>query len=242
MAIWATHLFSKQEEGQSHICPSSGGCMDILEIQAKLNQLTDFQAHRDLIDADKRALLEEVKIPAEVEAVIASGMKQITEIEKSFEPKRQEVDLEVNTQLEKIVVPEEVKTILAEIDRQRALANAYRTAKQAEITERVQAKIAEIQANTKDVYAAIAQRKAEIEAEFSGKREAVDENIAKLEKEIKEAVKLIGYTVESEHYQAVYSKPKKSWIPQRLEKYTETHPDIVECYTLGDPSVALRRK
>jgi hypothetical protein len=216
------------------------------EIIGKLSQLTDFQAHRDLIDADKRALLEEVKIPAEVEAVIASGMKQITEIEKSFEPKRQEVDSEVNTQLEKIVVPEEVKTILAEIDRQRNLANAYRTVKQAEITEKVQAKIAEIQAeiqaNTKDVYAAIAQRKAEIEAEFSGKREAVDENIAKLEKEIKEAVKIIGYTVESEHYQAVYSKPKKSWIPQRLEKYTETHPDIKECYTVGDPSVALRRK
>jgi hypothetical protein len=100
---------------------------------------------------------------------------------------------------------------------------------------------AEVEAQTRGVYDAIAQRKAEIEAEFLGKTEAVDENIAALEKEVKEAVKSIGFTVASAHYQAVFTKGKKSWINQRLEKYTETHPDIKECYTVGDPSVALRR-
>jgi phage host-nuclease inhibitor protein Gam len=99
----------------------------------------------------------------------------------------------------------------------------------------------EVEAQTKDVYAALAQRKSEIEAEFSGKAEAVDENIKKLTEDIKTEVKNLHYTVSGKSLQAVYVKGKKSWIPQRLDAYVETHPDIKECYTVGDPSVTIRK-
>jgi hypothetical protein len=38
------------------------------EIKTKLDTLSEYQAHRDLLEADKRKFLDEVKIPAEVEA------------------------------------------------------------------------------------------------------------------------------------------------------------------------------
>lgn len=219
--------------------------MDESEIKSKLNTLSEYQAHRDLLDADKRNLLSEVTVPAEVEAVVSAGMKKMGEVEQQFRPELDDLAIETRIKLDAIVVPEEIKVALAEIDRKRAEAKAALDEKQNEIVARIRAAKAEIQASTeaqtRDVYAALAKRKAEIEAEFSGKTEAAEANIAALEKEIKDAVKSLKFTVKGDHLRAEFTKGKKSWIPQRLDAYTETHPDIKECYTVGDPSVAIKR-
>jgi len=75
----------------------------------------------------------------------------------------------------------------------------------------------------------------------TAKWEASNKNIADLEKTIRDEVKLIKFTVKGKYYRAEYGKPRKSWIADRLEAYTETHPDIKSCYTEGDPSVAIKR-
>lgn len=219
--------------------------MDESEIKAKLDTLSEYQTHRDLLDADKRNLLAEVTVPAEVEAVVSAGMKKMAEVESNFQPELDDLAVETKRLMDAIVVPEEIKAALAEIYRKRSEARATLAEKQGKILARIQAAKAEIQASTeaqtKDVYAALAQRKAEIEAEFAGKAEAADANIAALEKEIKDAVKAIKFTVKGTHLRAEFTKGKKSWIPQRLDAYTETHPDIKECYTVGDSSVAIKR-
>ncbi len=216
-----------------------------MDTKEKLDQLSEFQAQHDLIDIDKRKLLDEVKIPAEVEEIVRNGMKQMSEVEDSFAPTLLGIKDEAETKLALIIIPEEIQIALAEIDRQRAIVKAHQGNEETKIALRIRAIKAEIQANveskTKDVYAALAQRKAEIEAEFAGKTEAVDENIKKLTDEIKVDVRSLHYTVNGTYLQAVFNKGKKSWISQRLDAYTETHPDIKDCYTVGEPSVTIRK-
>ncbi len=54
--------------------------MEESEIKQKLDDLADYQAHRDLLEMDKRKLLDEVKIPEEVQAIVSAGMKRMAEV------------------------------------------------------------------------------------------------------------------------------------------------------------------
>ena len=219
--------------------------MNETEIKSMLDALSDFQAHRDLLDADKRTLLEDVKIPAEVEAIVSAGMKQMGEVEGSFFATLQSLRGEAEEKLALITIPEEIKTALAEIDRQRAAIRTHQSDQENEIAQRIRDIKAEVQssveARTKDIYAAIAQRKAEIEAEFAGKAEAVDDNIRKLTEEIKAEVKAIGASVKADHFQAVYVKGRITWDTSKMDGYAVGHPEVLFMRREGEPSVTLRR-
>ena len=216
-----------------------------MDTKEKLDRLAEFQAQRDLIEVEKRALLDDVKIPAEVEEIVKAGMEKLNKAGDDYLPAKIEFDKQCDAEYEAIVIPEEIRAALAEIDKKRQDIMAKKRDYDMEagriIDKKRVAIQAEVEAQTKDVYAALAQRKAEIEAEFAGKAEAVDENIKKLTKDIKADVTNLHYTVNGTYLQAVYGKGKKTWIPQRLDAYTETHPDIKECYTVGDPSVTIRK-
>jgi len=249
------------------------------DIITMLNKLAEFEDDRDAIEEEKRALLDDVKIPEEVEAIVKDGMNQVNEIGKEYASKIAAVYAEQNTnpfsaaleilrtkahdKLNLIVIPEEIKAALAEIDRQRAeVTNALRDEEekikhkldalavsanarinaledQAE-AEKENARL-EVEAQTKQVYTDIAQRKADIEAEFAGDRQAVDANIEKLKAEIKDATKEIGYTVQGSAYQAVYVKGRKTWNTKRLDVYVSKHPELEECFDVGDPSITIRK-
>jgi phage gp16-like protein len=219
--------------------------MDEAEIKKMLDDLADYQAHRDLLDADKRSLLDEVKIPEEVQAIVKAGMDKLTEINQSFTPEMRAARETAEAELAAIVIPEEIRIALEEIDHKRGEVNRRRNAAEDRIATKVRtlqdAVKAETEAKTADVYKAIAQRKAEIEAEFAGKAEAVDKNIAKLTKDIKAAVTDFRLTVKGSFMMATYGEGRKTWNPKRLDKYTESHPDITECFTVGDPVITIRR-
>ena len=216
------------------------------DIVAKLDQLAEFEANRDAIEEEKRKLLEEVKVPEEVEAIMAAGMKQMDEVEIRYQPALKAHREQITADLAKVVIPDEIKEALAEIDKQRSRIQEFDALQTAAIREQInndrlelQAKI---QAQTHQVYADIAIRKAEIEIEFSGKKQAVAANIEKLKAEIKAGTKEIGYTVEGAHYQAIYVKGKKTWNAKRLDVYVEKNPEIKSCYDVGDPSITIRSK
>ena len=219
--------------------------MNELEIKTKLDQLSDFQAHRDLLDADKRALLEDVKVPEEIQAIVAAGMKQMAELEASYAPSVKALRAEVDKRLMEIVIPDEIKVALEELDRKRAKVMEYQAQEEAERNTEIRLAKAELQASveaqTADVYKAIAQRKAEIEAEFAGKSEAVDENIRKLTEEIKAEVKELGSSVKADHFQAVYVKGRITWDTSKMDGYAVGHPEVLFMRKEGEPSVTLRR-
>jgi len=215
------------------------------EIKQKLDQLADFQARRTLLDMDKRALLDDVKVPEEVQAIVAAGMKKVVEVESQLSPLCQAVNADKNEQLAAIVIPDEIKAALALIDVKRQLVNKNADIRMEEINKQILAKRTEIRASveaqTRDVYTALNQRKAEIEAEFAGKAEAVDENIEKLTAEIKSDIKAFGASVKSEYYHGVYVKGRVTWNTDMLDGLITVIPQLEKARKVGDPSVTLRK-
>jgi len=86
----------------------------------------------------------------------------------------------------------------------------------------------------------IKQRMAEVEIEFAGKTETVDENIERLTEQIKQAVIEHGKSVKSSVYGAVYVRGRVTWNAKSLDGYAIAHPQILSFRKEGKPSVSLR--
>lgn len=92
-----------------------------------------------------------------------------------------------------------------------------------------------------EVYSAeIKSRIAEIEADFSGKTKAVNENIAALEAEIKQAIIAHGASVKGSVFHAVFAKGRVSWDTKSLDGYAIAHPELFVFRKQGEPSVSIR--
>lgn len=243
------------------------------EVVEKLNRLADIESELDRMQIQKLTLLNEVTVPADVQSLVASGMKAMAEAEEMFaselETYRDEAyrrlsaaEVDAQTKLSAIVIPPEIQEILAGIDAKRSAVEdehdkqiaeigAERQRKETEIQNRIAAMKDKIQSSTQEqtqsVFDAVESRKQDIEAEFGDKLQQAQELINQLNAEIKAGVKELKFSVIGEHTdghgkrrQAVFTKGKKSWKPDRLEAYTENHPEIKDCYTVGDPSVAIK--
>lgn len=219
--------------------------MDENIIKEKLDQLAEFHAQKDSIDAQKRAMLDEVKVPAEIQQIVSDGMKRAASVENSQRPAIDALNAEVEAQLAKIIVPDEIKKALEEIDRQRKLIAMYQVAKLEDYRNSAAAKRAEIQAETEaqtaQVYADLAQRKRDIEAEFAGKLDAVDANIKALENEVKADTKAHGSTVKGKYFSTVYVKGRVTWNNDMLDGMIALVPQLASARKEGEPSITLRR-
>jgi len=99
----------------------------------------------------------------------------------------------------------------------------------------------EKQALLDEIYTAeIKARMAEIEAEFAGKTETVNENIAALEAEIKQAIIVHGASVKGSFLHAVFAKGRVSWDTKSLDGYATAHPELLSFRKEGEPSVSIR--
>lgn len=81
----------------------------------------------------------------------------------------------------------------------------------------------------------------EIEAEFSGRLEAVNANIEGLECDIKQDAVEEGATVQGQFLQAVWNRGRTSWDNVGLERYARMHPEILSYRKLGSPFIAIRK-
>ena len=80
----------------------------------------------------------------------------------------------------------------------------------------------------------------DIEVEFAGRMEIVNEKIAALEKEVKAEVLENGATVKGAYLQAVWNKGRVSWDIKALDGYIVAHPELEQLRKQGKPSVAIR--
>lgn len=215
------------------------------KIVENLDRLAEFHNQKDAIELKKRELLDDIKIPSEVEAVIKDGMERMRLLDDTFQTEQKRYGVEIRAKLDAIVIPDEIKSALAEIDAKRAAILAEQQAHDADIFEKIkQAKAslqAEIEAQTRGVYDEVANRKAEIEAEFIGSANAVDENIRKLENEIKADTERAGKTIKGKFFMAVYSKGRITWNTAMMEAWLNDHPFLKQARKEGKPSISLRR-
>lgn len=82
---------------------------------------------------------------------------------------------------------------------------------------------------------------ADIDIEFSQKFDAVDEKIARLESQAKQAVLEAGATVKGGALQAVYVKGRVSWDSKKLDGMMILIPEISNARKEGEPSVTIRK-
>ena len=87
----------------------------------------------------------------------------------------------------------------------------------------------------------IKQAIADIKAEFETKENAVKENMAALEEQVKQAVIEAGETSKGGALQAVFNKGRVSWNNKKLEGLMIAFPKLAEARKQGDPYVSIRK-
>ena len=213
-------------------------------IVANLDRLAEFHSQKDAIELQKRALLDDIKIPSEIEAVIKDGMERMRLLDDALQTEQKRYSGEVRAKLDAITIPDEIKSAIAEIDSKRSAILAEQQTHDTEMFEKIKkakAKLqSEIEAQTHAVYEDVANRKAEIEAEFIGAANAVDENIRKLEIEIKIDTERLGKTVKGKYFMAVYNKGRITWNTAMMEAWINDHPFLKQARKEGKPSISLR--
>ena len=79
-----------------------------------------------------------------------------------------------------------------------------------------------------------------LDSEYKPVLEAVEENIAVLENEIKTDVLLYGESISGGSYRASYTQGRVSWDNEGMTKYATSHPDVLQFRKQGQPIVSLR--
>lgn len=222
--------------------------MDEQELKAKLDLLADMQAQIDLLEMQKRDLLNAVEIPAEVLAAQDEANKARQKADADALAIQNEIRATTELLISEIVEPE----LPAEYIEAMTAARAQRDDIQNQATARLdtlakkqaelKAKIdADLQARVGDIFAQVERRKMEIDAEFSGKAEAARENMDKLTSEIKDEVAKIGHNVKGNYWHAVYVKGRVTWNTDMLDGMIAVIPQLAKARKEGKPSVTLRR-
>ena len=87
----------------------------------------------------------------------------------------------------------------------------------------------------------IRQKLADIDAEFAGKSEFVDAEIARLTDSVKTEVLLNGATVKGNFLMAVYTKGRETWDGKGLAGFMVAHPEMEKFRKVGEPSISIRK-
>lgn len=87
----------------------------------------------------------------------------------------------------------------------------------------------------------IRQRIEEIEAEFSGRLEAVDANIAELEVDIRQDALQASVSTRGTFLAAVWCRGRVAWDNDALEHYAHTHPEILRYRKQSKPYITIRK-
>jgi hypothetical protein len=81
---------------------------------------------------------------------------------------------------------------------------------------------------------------ADIDAEFLGKHEAINDKANPLEAEIKQAIIENGASVKGTFLHAIFMKGRVTWDAKALDAYAYTHPQIMGWRKEGEPTCSLR--
>ena len=79
-----------------------------------------------------------------------------------------------------------------------------------------------------------------LDAEYKPLIESTETRIAALETEIKDAVINQGESVKGGRISAIYAKGRVTWDQKELDRYADSHPEIMPYRKVGQPSVSLR--
>ena len=82
----------------------------------------------------------------------------------------------------------------------------------------------------------------DIDAEYADRESALKVTDVNLDAAIRSAVVSLGFTVDSEHLQAVYCNGRVSWDTRALDGYAKAHPELLPFRKESEPSVRIGKK
>jgi len=89
--------------------------------------------------------------------------------------------------------------------------------------------------------AEVKQQLRDIDSEYDPKLDAIAQERAQLEAEVKNDVMVSGESVKGETYRASYVKGRISWDTKALDGYAVAHPEIEKLRTEGAPTVRIAK-
>jgi hypothetical protein len=219
-----------------------------MTIQEQLDLLSDYQSQIDLLNLQKQELLDGVQIPAEVLAAQDEAIKRRLKLDTEFWERQkaaEQLKIEALAAVPDPEMPPEFVAALeaARLRRGEIEAQFNQTANDdLRALREAKAKVDDdLQLQIRDVYNQVEQRKAEISAEFAGKVEAANANIAKLTAAVKAEVIKAGQTVKGKFLQAVYVKGRVTWDTAKLDGLMILLPQLKDARKEGEPSITIRR-
>jgi hypothetical protein len=222
--------------------------MNMSNAEELLNKLAEFSAQRDLLEMDKRALLDSVKVPAEIEAAQVKASVKRAEIDRAYQDMVREISNAskmVAAELYKPELPAEYVAAMSayetQVDdlRMQAAARIDQEARKAyELKNKVDA---DLQAATAEVFNALERRKMEIATEFGDKAAAVDDNIKRVTEQAKAAVIAEGRSVKGSVYHGVYVAGRVTWNTDMLDGMCALIPQLKDARKVGTASCTLRK-
>ena len=79
----------------------------------------------------------------------------------------------------------------------------------------------------------------EIEAEFAGKIEVIEANIAALEEEIRQEALRQQASIKGTFLRVIWHKGRISWDTKSLDNYARSHPEVIAFRKQGEPYVSI---
>lgn len=220
--------------------------------ESLLDRLADAQAQQALIEVDKRRLLSNVQVPAEILAVqkkaddenLALNASYTQKVKSLRALKIEEMDA-VDWPVEPPLPPEYVAALKAAQQRRDEIEAYYASLEAAEVKagEAKRAQIsADLREKTEGVYKDLAVKRAEIEAEFADQEAAIAKAIKELTDQAKDATKKAGHTVRGKCLMGVWAKGRDGgWNTAMLDGVALLHPEIKAARNPdGDPSVSIK--
>jgi hypothetical protein len=190
-------------------------------IKQILDQLADTESQIDVLHLQKRDLLDQVKIPEEIQAIQDKIGQRKREYGQGFERLVASLDEEKAEQLAQIVIPAEIQKVFEQVQQQRKeVENKIEERKQSAYQSLLNLQKSvdeEMGEQVKQVFAEVAQRKSEIEAEFGEQEERAKDNAESLIAKAKNATEEYGETVRGAYRMAVYTKGRTTWTTDILD-------------------------
>ena len=87
----------------------------------------------------------------------------------------------------------------------------------------------------------VKQQLRDVDSEYNPKLEAISQERAQLEAEVRNDVMVYGVSVKGERYRASYVKGRISWNTEALDGYALAHPEINICRKEGAPTVRIAK-
>ena len=90
-----------------------------------------------------------------------------------------------------------------------------------------------------EILAKVAQELAALDLEFAAPLDAAERRKQEAEMELRAAVLIAGQAIKGRFVRAAYVKGRVSWDTRGLDRYAQTHPDVLQFRREGDPSTQI---